>query len=330
MPVALSPSRLGGEALTKAEERKPSMYRRIIVGYDGSTQAADALALGKLIADATEASLTLASVFQFDPLWGGRDPLLHDAAFQEAEADDAHKTEKAAASIGAKAEIVVSSSAARGLHDLAEETEADLVVVGSAHHGKAGQILAGSVGMSLLHGSPCSIAIAPHGYADQPPHSIPEIAVGFDGSPEAHMALTDAVDLARASGAPLRIVSVAVPPPIGYGKGIGMRQGWRELKVEIEHMMRERLDEAVRSVPDDVRVTATLAQGEADTALASIAAEDRGLLVLGSRAYGPLRRVLLGSVSTAVMRSAACPVIVHPRPAKANTTTPAPAKAGSA
>jgi hypothetical protein len=42
-------------------------------------------------------------------------------------------------------------------------------------------------------------------------------------------------------------------------------------------------------------------------------AERLGLLVCGSRARGPLRRVMLGSVSTAVIRSAACPVVVVPR-----------------
>jgi hypothetical protein len=38
------------------------------------------------------------------------------------------------------------------------------------------------------------------------------------------------------------------------------------------------------------------------------------LLVLGSRGYGPVRRVLLGSVSGELVRGAACPVLVVPRP----------------
>lgn len=41
--------------------------------------------------------------------------------------------------------------------------------------------------------------------------------------------------------------------------------------------------------------------------------EQVDLLVLGSRAYGPIRSVLLGSVSSAVMRGASCPVLVVPR-----------------
>ena len=125
------------------------MYRNIIVGYNGSSQAEDAVALAKLIADATGASLTLAGVYYFSRRLGGRDPVLRDV-----EAEHIRQLEETAASVGARAEAVASSSAAHGLHSLAEETGADLVVIGSAHHGKAGQILAGSVGMGLLHGVP--------------------------------------------------------------------------------------------------------------------------------------------------------------------------------
>jgi nucleotide-binding universal stress UspA family protein len=37
------------------------------------------------------------------------------------------------------------------------------------------------------------------------------------------------------------------------------------------------------------------------------------LFVVGSRGYGPHRRVLLGSVSGRLVRNAACPVLVVPR-----------------
>jgi nucleotide-binding universal stress UspA family protein len=53
--------------------------------------------------------------------------------------------------------------------------------------------------------------------------------------------------------------------------------------------------------PDPASVIVDAVRGEAD------------LLVLGSRAYGPVRRALLGSVSTATVRHAACPVLVTPR-----------------
>jgi nucleotide-binding universal stress UspA family protein len=301
------------------------MYRKIIVGYDGSEQAEDALALGKLIADYSGAHLVVAGVFQFDPLWGGRDP-----AFQEAEADWARQIEEAARSVGGEPEAIPSSSAGRGLHELAEEIGADLIVVGSAHHGRAGQTLAGSVGLSLLHGSPCSVAIAPKGYSEEGDRRITEITLGFDGSDEARMALVDAVDLARASNALLKVVAVAEPPIVSYGKGGGPGQGWHALMDTIKEMMRERLVEAVESVPDEVRVKPVLVSGEPAAALAETAIAESDLLMLGSRAYGPLRRVLLGSVSTPLVRSAPCPLIVHPRPGKTRVRSSQPLEAGSA
>ena len=65
------------------------MYSKIIVGYDGSAQADDALALGKLIAGATGASLTAVTVFQSDPMWGG-----YDVHFQDLDAERREKLEK--------------------------------------------------------------------------------------------------------------------------------------------------------------------------------------------------------------------------------------------
>ena len=137
------------------------MYRKVLVGYDSSDQAKDALRLGKQLADLTGADLVVAGVFQFDPVWRGFDP-----HFRDAEAEYARQIEDAAASVGAEPEAYPSSSPARGLHELAEEIGADLLVVGSAHQGRVGQVLAGSVGVALLHGSPCAVAIAPRGYRE--------------------------------------------------------------------------------------------------------------------------------------------------------------------
>jgi nucleotide-binding universal stress UspA family protein len=292
------------------------MYRKLIVGYDGGEQSEDALALGNLIADHSGAQLVVAGVFRFDPLWGPT------PAFREAEADYARKIERAAELVGAEAEAIPSSSPARGLHELAEEIGADLIVVGSAHRGRVGQILVGSVGMRLLSGSPCSVAIAPLGFSDQADRRLTDVAVGFDGSPEAGIALAAAVDLARASGALVKVVAVAEAPVISYGKGAGPSQGRHELERAIEEMMRERLAEAVESVPEDVRVESALVRGEPASALAEIAVVDGGLLLVGSRGYGPLRRVLLGSVSATLVRSAPCPLVVSPRPAKEERRSP--------
>jgi nucleotide-binding universal stress UspA family protein len=301
------------------------MYKRIIIGYDGSAQAYDALAFAKQLASAAGASLTAVTVLQFDPVWGGRDPHLEDL-----DAELERKLEHAGEAAAVATETVEASSPARGLHEYAERSDADLVVLGSARYGKVGQILAGSVAMSLLHGSPCAVAIAPLGYADRASAGIEEVAVGYDAQPDSRAALADAIELARATVAPLKIVAVAAPPPAIYGAGAGAGQGWQELKETIRTGMQDRLDEAVASVPGDVRVEAVLAEGDPARELARTAVADGGVLAVGSRAYGPLRRVLLGSVSTELVRSAPCPLIVHPRPANPDLDVLAPNQATSA
>ena len=285
------------------------MYRKIIVGYDGSDQAKDALALGKDLSETTGAELYVAGVSLIHPvLRGGPDPLDLDA-----EQESAERLERAADSVDATAQPVQSSSPARGLHELAEEIEADLIVVGSSRHGHAGQTLLGNVGVALMHGSPCAVAIAPRGYAERSDRAISAIVVGYDASPESQLALEAAYELARASGASVKLVAVAEPPAVVYGKSGGANEGWEVLKETVEEQVQARLDEAVHTVPDDIDVEPALVSGKAPEALADAASPLGSILLLGSRAYGPLRRVLLGSVSRALAGSTPAPLIVHPR-----------------
>jgi nucleotide-binding universal stress UspA family protein len=286
--------------------KEAPMYRRILVGYDDTDQSKDALALGRQLAEATGAQLVVAGVFQFDPVWGG-----FDARFRDADAEYARVIEAAAKAAGAVAEAVPSSSPARGLHELAEEIEADMIIVGSTHRGGVGRVVAGTTGVSLLHGSPCAVGIAPRGYRERSGQGIDHVAVGFDGSAEAGHALIAASALAAAMGATLRLVSVAVPPPVGTGKG--GTGSWHALVEAIEEETRETLSEARNTVPEGIDVEGSLVSGDPVEAMRSAGQAPGTLMVVGSRAYGPVRRVLLGSVAKQLVRSAACPLIVTPR-----------------
>jgi nucleotide-binding universal stress UspA family protein len=323
-PVLVVPRPASAEMTSVPSTKENAVYSNIIVGYDGTPQADDALALGKLIAQVTGGSLTAVGVVPSHPHRGGADLRL-----QEEESEFESQLRQAAEPAGAQVQMVTSTSAARGLHVFAEESDADLLILGSARHGGAGRLSAGSVAMRLLHGAPCSVAIAPRGYAASAPAALGEIAVGYDGEAEAQVALAEAIELARASGAAVKLVTVAEPSPIVYGKGAA--GGGREAVDEAVHgMMRGRLDDALDQAPADVEVEGTLVDGPAADSLGTIASEDGGVLIVGSRGFGPLRRVLLGSVSSALVHEAPCPVIVHPRPARVPETTPAPAEVGTA
>jgi nucleotide-binding universal stress UspA family protein len=299
------------------------VYRKIIVGHDLHDGGDDALVLGRQLAEGSEAKLVVAGVFPFGML-------PHGFEWREEEQKIAAEIERLAEAAGAEPEAIPSSSPARGLHDLAEETGADLIVVGSSRHSSAHQVLAGNVGLGLLHGSPCAVAIAPRGYRQRAGDTIRTIAVGFDGSEESSVALRDALELARETQANLKILAVAELPPIVYGKGGRAREGWAELREAIEQQLRMQLDEAVASIPDDVMTEASLVSGDPAVTLADAGGAPGTILVLGSRAYGPARRVLLGSVSAALVKAAPCPLLVHPRGVKVEARTAQSAGAESA
>lgn len=294
-----------------------SAFEKIIVGYDDSEHAKDALALGKQIADATGAELIVSRVFLFHPLMRGGIDSIEIERERELDAQSAAM----ASEIGATSRNVDSISVARGLHELAEETGADLLVVGSSRHGKAGQTLLGNVAVTLMHGSPCAVAVAPSGYRDTAADRVSEVLVGYDGSPESKLALESAYDLARAHDAGLRLVTVADPPPLVVGKSGGAGGGWHALKEELEAEARAQLQAARSSAPDDIAVETTLVTGEPVAALADAATAAGAILVLGSRAYGPVRRVVLGSISRALADSTPAPLIVYPRGMQAEPKT---------
>ena len=95
-----------------------------------------------------------------------------------------------------------SPSVGRGLHELAEVTSADLLVVGSSRRSLLGRVLVGDDTRAALNGAPCAIAIAPRGYAGER-GVMGEIGVGYDGSPESEHGLALARILATEVGAKL-------------------------------------------------------------------------------------------------------------------------------
>jgi nucleotide-binding universal stress UspA family protein len=127
----------------------------------------------------------------------------------------------------------------------------------------------------------------------------------------------------------VRLVTVAEPPPIVVRKGGGTSGGWHALKAELEHEARTQLETARSSAPDDVAVEATLVTGEPVAALADAARKPGSILVLGSRAYGPVRRVLLGSISRALAHRSPAPLLVYPRGMHAELRTSTRAEAGT-
>ena len=278
------------------------MYRKIISGHDGSEGGDDALALADAIRRATGVELTVIGVFPDGPF---ADP--------EQTVEYARKVEAAADRVGAETDAFPAASPARGLHDAAEELGADLVVVGSKRKTSPGHVSAGHVGLQLLHGSPCAVAIAPAGVRNGD-FALSEIGVACDGSAESRNAQDAAVALAQEIGASVRLISVVNVEADAFGWGYGVI----DLEDDMREIYAERLREAAARVPKEIEVETELLSRGPVSDLIEKAAERVDLLFLGSRGYGPVRRVLLGSVSASLVKHCPCPVIVVPRGASSD------------
>jgi nucleotide-binding universal stress UspA family protein len=286
----------------------------IVIGFDGTDSGEDALALGMLLARAT-GDVPLVAVIhpQEYPIGVGRVDAEWVAFMHErAEQLLGRARRLLGADAGAEFREVSAPSESRGLHELAERERAELVVVGSSHRGPLGRTYPGSTGDRLLQGSACPVAVAPRGLREAPPERLAVIAVAFLDTPDAGHALEVAAGLAERVGARLRLVSVMPRPAEVYLPVVG-RDAEEAFVASSRELFRRALDEALDRVGERVAAEAELLEGNVVDTLATLDRRDADLLVCGSRAYGPLRRVLLGGVSSRLLRRSALPLLVVPR-----------------
>jgi nucleotide-binding universal stress UspA family protein len=284
--------------------------RKIVVGYDSSDQASDALRLADSLRSSEDGELIVASIEEAEavlrnvPEWLEQRDAYYEANF-------AHASEQLGRDDFTRR--IGGGSVPAGLDQIAECEGADVIVVGSTHRGRFGQVLPGSVGERLLAGAPCAVAIAPIGYGRREHPAIARIGVAYDGQPEARAALWTAIDLARHYGAELEVIAVTptarevvTPGRIGHTNA-----GYTRI---LTRHFEQLLADGVAEVPSDVDARAVRLSGDPAREIAAQGLE-LDLLILGSRGYGPVRRTLLGGVARDVITLAPCPVVVLPRSA---------------
>jgi nucleotide-binding universal stress UspA family protein len=135
------------------------------------------------------------------------------------------------------------------------------------------------------------------------------ILVATDGSREAELALTTAADLAKSTDSELHVVHVGEMPLVYHPERHAYQAEYEEHEKEAQQLLEsqvERIDGAGAKVAQ-----AHLRMGRADEEIVELAQSiDAGLIVMGSRGHGRLRRALVGSVSESVVRHAHCPVTI--------------------
>jgi nucleotide-binding universal stress UspA family protein len=289
------------------------MPKRILVGHDPRRPERAPVRFGAAAARLTGAPLLVVAVHAGRALPGQHvdEDLLPDCAAVVAELE----AELRSADVAAECRALEGTTAARALHEAAEREGAGLLVVGATDHPRGPGAVLGSTADRLVHGAPCPIAVVPHGWA--PRGTVATIGVGFVDTEEGHEALRAGHALARLAGAVLRVITVASVGPRRYAEirpSIAGQQGTSIEDVEGEHRLAalRAARAAAKALEQGVTVEVEAAVGDPVELLAA-GSQHLDVLVCGSRGYGPMRAVLLGSVSHRLAGRSHCPVVVLPR-----------------
>ncbi|HEY4894989.1 MAG TPA: universal stress protein [Solirubrobacteraceae bacterium] len=276
------------------------MFKNVLVGVDGSLNGRDAIALATRMAG-EGSRLTLVHVHpgELHPLHAVTPGLL---AEEHEASEKLLRDERAGGEVEAELVSLVAASPGAGLHRQAEEQGAELIVVGSCSRGAFGRAMIGDDTRAALNGAPCAVAIASRGYAEHP-RPIANVGVGYNDSAESRAALELAREVAAPTRAEIQVLEVVSIPTYAYtglmpplvGEGIN----------SMLSEARERLEK----IPE---VRARAVYGLTGEELAAFS-DDVDVLVVGSRSYGPVKRLVLGSTSDYLERHARCSLLVLPR-----------------
>lgn len=282
------------------------MFDNVLVGVDGRPTGRDAIALASRLVHPA-GRLTFAHVHS-SPLHPSH-VIAPDLLDDEREASvKLLERERTDSDLDAELVSLVGVSPGRALHQQAEEQNADLLVVGSCSRGALGRAMLGDDTRDALNGAPCAVAIAAIGYAEHPT-PLAKIGVGYDGSPESKLALQTAREIAHTTRASVDALEVIPLPTYGYAGFLPPLAG---------EGLDERLQEASDRMEQLPGVHGHAVCGLTGEELATYA-NTVDLLIVGSRGYGPMKRMMLGSTSSYLQRHARCSLLAMPRSLVADT-----------
>jgi nucleotide-binding universal stress UspA family protein len=289
------------------------MSATILAGYDPRARDRGPIDFGVALAELTGARLIVASVQAGDPVMGvfpgtalpyavGRvdEDLVPDCS----EALDEIAPDLRARGVTFECRAIDGLSAARALQQAAEAADVALLVVGAGRR----RVL-GSTAQRLLHGAPCPVAVVRREWRPRPLRTIGAAVAGAGADRDV---IDAAHALARLARARLRVFTVVRVTADMYARtepGGAMRPA-QEIESKYGALATRELQRAVAGL-GDVAVDIDALLGDPAEKLVELS-DQLDVLVCGSRGYGPIRAVLLGSVSRRLVAEARCPVIVLP------------------
>lgn len=188
---------------------------------------------------------------------------------------------------------------------------AALCVVGHPSSGRVRELITGSVAFAVAEHARCDVAVIPRGELVQPESGRP-VVVGVDGARDGEVAALRAAEFAARWRVPLTIVAAWRSVNVAGWSAAYVGRIVPDDPDDTQREAREAAEQAatlVREAHPELTVTTQVVHEQAARALTDIGAT-ASLLVVGTRGLGGFERLLLGSVSRAVIHHASAPVLV--------------------
>lgn len=297
------------------------MYDHIVIPVDGSDEATDAARRGLELAQRFDATVDVLHVVERKTL------RLTETAderrrLRERGEGVLEEIEELAEELGypITTELTEGTPATR-IGEYAEERNADLVVIGRQGLTGLGKRLLGGVTEGVLANSDVPVFVVPHGDATaENGADYARVLLPTDGSENAETATRHGATIARNYGSAVHVLNVVDLQASGGMFSAGGLE--REFVERLEARGTEAVDgiaSDLAGVAPDVEVQTAVErtasfEGAAAGIREYVAENDIDLVVMGSHGRSNLKRQLLGSVASTVLRTADVPVLVVKRP----------------
>jgi nucleotide-binding universal stress UspA family protein len=293
--------------------------RRIVVGYDATESAGNAVDWAATEARRRGLPLTVLRVLDFaqaipgpvgQRLWSQ----LTTDMIEQVAMDGAARARKIADSVEVHAVTELGQAASTLIQ---ASREAEMLVLGTRGHGNVIGAALGSVAFAVSAHARCPVVVV-HGDSSRPAGPSRPVVVGVDESAGADAALRFAAGFADEAAAPLIVVSAYQPALLSLWAGVlthvvGAEEdpGYDlEARASAERVAAA-AGQTARERHPDLNITERAVAGPTAGVIAT-ASYQAGMLVVGCRGRGGFAGLMLGSVSHHLIHSARCPVAVVP------------------
>lgn len=306
---------------TVAAEIAPEMYDRMLIAVDGSDEARRAARRGLHLARVFDATVTVLSVVERKALQ------LTETSAEEAELRERGERalteiEELASELGQSVTTTLTEGKpAVRISEYAVEQDADLIVVGRQGLTGLGRRLLGGVTEQVLHRSDVPVFVVPDEGADgEIEADYSRVLVTTDGSENADAAIPHGTAIARRYDSDVHVLNVV---DIQAAGGVFHAGGLETEFVErLDARGQATVDSAASKIEDAAPALSVTTAVERTTSFEGVAAgvreyvqnHDIDLVVMGSHGRSNLRRQLIGSVASTVLRTVDVPVLVVKRP----------------